>query len=112
MYAQGRGVDKDYKEAAKWFRMAAQQGHPQAHSSLVLALKTDLDAIRKLTDSDKPPEREQARTRLTGWLEDNDFIPVRDPERLKTIPDNERKVWQSFWADVRALLEMLNAPKK
>jgi TPR repeat protein len=27
IYAKGYGVDQDYKEAAKWYRKAAEQGH-------------------------------------------------------------------------------------
>ncbi|NLE23913.1 MAG: sel1 repeat family protein [Clostridiaceae bacterium] len=29
-YAHGRGVPQNYKEAAKWYRMAAEQGHTEA----------------------------------------------------------------------------------
>ena len=34
MYYYGQGVDKDEKEAAKWFRKAAEQEHPEAQTSL------------------------------------------------------------------------------
>ena len=30
MYANGRGVPQDYKEAVKWFKLAAEQGSPKA----------------------------------------------------------------------------------
>ena len=30
VYAQGLGVPQDYKEAAKWYRLAAEQGHAAA----------------------------------------------------------------------------------
>ena len=34
MYAQGHGVPKNYSEAAKWFRRAANQGNADAQSNL------------------------------------------------------------------------------
>ena len=34
MYADGEGVPKDYAEAVKWFRMAAEQGHVHAQYNL------------------------------------------------------------------------------
>jgi TPR repeat protein len=36
MYAQGRGVTQDYKEAVKWFRLAAAQGNAGAIANLKL----------------------------------------------------------------------------
>jgi len=34
MYDEGRGVPKDYKEAARWYRKAAEQGNADAQSDL------------------------------------------------------------------------------
>ena len=34
MYIRGDGVPKDYSEALKWFRLAAEQGEPNAQYSL------------------------------------------------------------------------------
>ncbi len=34
MYENGWGVPKDYAEAVKWFRKAAEQGHAQAQNDL------------------------------------------------------------------------------
>ena len=34
MYENGRGVPQDYAEAVKWYRMAAEQGTPNAQGSL------------------------------------------------------------------------------
>ena len=34
MYYNGQGVPQDYKEAMKWFRMAAEQGHADAQYNL------------------------------------------------------------------------------
>ena len=30
MYSRGDGVTEDYKEAARWYRIAAKQGHAKA----------------------------------------------------------------------------------
>ena len=34
MYADGQGVPQDYKEAAKWYRLAAEQGDASAQTNL------------------------------------------------------------------------------
>ena len=34
MYENGEGVAQDYKEAAKWYRLAADQGNAQAQYGL------------------------------------------------------------------------------
>ena len=39
MYARGSGVPKDYAEAVKWYRMAAEQGHAKAQN--ILGVKCD-----------------------------------------------------------------------
>lgn len=36
MYAKGQGVPKDYVEAVRWFRLAAEQGHVKAQYNLGL----------------------------------------------------------------------------
>jgi TPR repeat protein len=34
MYNNGEGVTQDYKEAEKWYRLAAEQGDPEAQYNL------------------------------------------------------------------------------
>ena len=34
MYSKGEGVPQDYKEAASWYRKAAEQGNPDAQANL------------------------------------------------------------------------------
>ena len=34
MYDSGRGMAKDEREAVRWFRLAAEQGHAEAQSNL------------------------------------------------------------------------------
>jgi tetratricopeptide (TPR) repeat protein len=75
-------------------------------------LAADFDALRALAASDKPAERQQAIATLTNWLEDSDLLSVRDPEKLKAMPDDERKAWQQFWEDIHAVLEKSEGPKR
>ena len=39
MYANGRGVSQDNKEAVKWYRLAGEQGNAEAQINLDLLLK-------------------------------------------------------------------------
>ena len=34
MYAQGQGLNQDYKEAVKWYRLSAEQGYADGQSNL------------------------------------------------------------------------------
>ena len=34
MYDEGQGVAQDYEEAARWYRLAAEQGHALAQNNL------------------------------------------------------------------------------
>ena len=40
MYSEGHGVPQDHAEAAKWYRLAADQRHPQAQYNLGLLYAT------------------------------------------------------------------------
>ncbi|MDD4927876.1 MAG: SPOR domain-containing protein [Gallionella sp.] len=40
MYFKGGDVEQDYKEAARWFRLAAHQGHPRAQFNLGMMYDT------------------------------------------------------------------------
>lgn len=42
--------------------------------------------------------------RLNRWKADPDLLSVRDPACLAAMPPADRKGWESFWADVDALL--------
>ena len=54
LYWLGEGVPEDYEAAAKWFRLAAEQGHPQGQQALgricyvavVMRRKSALDELR------------------------------------------------------------------
>jgi TPR repeat protein len=71
MYFAGRGVAKDYTQAAQWWQKAANQGHSRAQTHLALMLSQGLglekdanSAKRWLAEAEKqghPPPR--------TWLE-------------------------------------------
>ena len=46
-YFCGRGVPKDYAEALKWYRKAADQGHALAQTASALAMEEEATASRK-----------------------------------------------------------------
>jgi TPR repeat protein len=51
LYSAGRGVAKDEAEAAKWYRLAAEQGYVLAQSSLGLILQNGRGVPRDLIDA-------------------------------------------------------------
>ncbi|ERN39819.1 TPR repeat-containing protein [Rubidibacter lacunae KORDI 51-2] len=56
MYFSGLGVQQDYRQAIKWYRPGAEQGHPVAQHSLAIALLSlDIidEAIEYLLEADK-----------------------------------------------------------
>lgn len=56
MYFSGLGVQQDYRQAVKWYRPAAEKGHPVAQHSLgiaLLALDDMNEAIEYLLEADK-----------------------------------------------------------
>jgi hypothetical protein len=61
-------------------------------------LVADLAAWRKkLKDANAKPI---VHEKLTYWLGDADFAWVRDSDKLKNLPADERKAWEQLWADV------------
>ena len=68
-YAKGTGVDKDEKEAAHWFRLAADKGNAEAQRNLAFAIfhgrgvpRNDAEGIRRLRlaadGADAPAQRQ------------------------------------------------------
>ena len=45
MYHEGLGVAQDYKEAVKWWRLAAEQREEQAQINLAAMQDDDLDYL-------------------------------------------------------------------
>jgi TPR repeat protein len=45
MYDEGQGVSQDYKEAIKWYRLAAEQRDEKAQINLALMHDGSLDCL-------------------------------------------------------------------
>ena len=46
------------------------------------------------------------------WKEGTDLAGIRDEKELARLPEEERKEWQSLWADVELLLVLLKPIQK
>jgi hypothetical protein len=64
-----------------------------------------LAAWSKTIEDGKPETRAVADARLEHSKVDGDLASVRDAESLAKLPEDERKAWRRFWADVDALLK-------
>lgn len=67
-------------------------------------LRADL-AIWTERAEDKQTWADAVRGRLSIWLSDPHFDPVRDPAWLASMPEPDRKRWQLFWSEVQELFE-------
>jgi tetratricopeptide (TPR) repeat protein len=68
-------------------------------------LKDELATWAKLLESAPPKARPGIVQTLDDWRQDPDFASLRDPKALAKLPEAEQKTWQSFWADLEALLK-------
>jgi hypothetical protein len=52
-------------------------------------------------------DRRDAAAALRGWMNTHELAGVRDPNRLKALPEDERRAWQALWdeAAVRILVD-------
>ena len=74
------------------------------HQALIW-LKSELSAWSKLLQSE-PPKRSGATAQiLNHWQEDADLAGVREAVALQRLPDEERKSWETLWADWKELLK-------
>src|SRR3954467_3423317 len=73
MFETGRGVPRNYTEAAMWYRRAAEQGDSLAQYSLGLLYDRGLGVPRDIVESSKwlnlsaaaaPPQAREARVRI------------------------------------------------
>jgi serine/threonine-protein kinase len=85
-------ADSDDAQRARWRRQALQW------------LRLDLAWCGKALDGAKGQARAQVRARMQHWRSDADFAGVRGKDALARIPDEERKEWERFWAEVDALI--------
>jgi serine/threonine-protein kinase len=67
-------------------------------------LRTDLAMLSKTPDRGRPADRDLAKEMLTLWQDEPDLAGLREPARLKTLAEDERKGCLNLWADVRSVL--------
>jgi serine/threonine-protein kinase len=68
-------------------------------------LKAELAVWSKLDESGPPQARPVIVQTLKHWQEDADLAGIREAKELAKLLEDERKAWQSLWADVEALLK-------
>ena len=83
MYSIGDGVPQDYKEAAKWFTKAAEQGYANAQYSLGVMYR-DGDGV--------PQDYKEAVKWYTKAAEQGDVWTLRKTLGLCTIPEECPKI--------------------
>jgi serine/threonine-protein kinase len=67
-------------------------------------LLAELELVRKDVHSDQPATRKKALDRLAHWKRDIDLASVRGATALAWLPEAERALWATFWADAEWLL--------
>ena len=89
MYANGRGVPQDFKEAVRWYRLAADQGHAGAQNNLGAMYNNGLgvpqdfkEAVRWKVRADWPwsatiSMRQPCLMRRSGWRRTGWWSSVR-----------------------------------
>jgi serine/threonine-protein kinase len=91
-------ADLDDAEHARWRRQALEW------------LRLDLAWWGKALEGGKAESRALVRRTMQHWRSDGDFAGVRGNKPLARIPAEERKDWESFWAEVDALIRRASQP--
>jgi tetratricopeptide (TPR) repeat protein len=74
-------------------------------------LEAELKAWSGLLESAKGHKQRQAIVRtLEHWREDTDLASVRDKHALDSLPEGERAMWKTLWADVDRFLKKALTP--
>ncbi len=92
----GNGLDKpplDDEAKARWRKQALDW------------LKADLAHWAKHAESGATDAKSHVCETLQHWKADRDLASVRDEADVKKLPEQERKAWHAFWAEVAALLK-------
>jgi tetratricopeptide (TPR) repeat protein len=67
-------------------------------------LKAELTASTKRFEGSPPRDHSAIARTLEHWKQDPDLAAVREADSLVKLPADERKAWQTLWADVDSLL--------
>jgi serine/threonine-protein kinase len=93
--ADGRGIDDPPPDEAARTKLRRQAFD---------WLRAELATWAALVAQGPPQVRATVAKTLMHWLRDPDLASVRDAAALSGLPDDERQVWQSLWADVAGLI--------
>lgn len=89
LYEKGKGVDRDFKAAADWFRKAAEQGHADSEYRLAvghvygLGVKRDETAALSWLRKAANHGHKRAQKMLARAYQDGRLGLVADPEQAK-----------------------------
>ena len=75
-------------------------------------LGTELVAWGRVLDAGDPKARAAVALTLQHWKEDSDLAGIRTAASLARLPESERKLWRSLWAEVDRLLNASTAPAR
>jgi hypothetical protein len=67
-------------------------------------LRGELEAQRRLPETEPEETRWAIVGGLQRWLWDPDFAGVSRPDALARLPEAERQAWRRLWTDVAATL--------
>jgi hypothetical protein len=74
-------------------------------------LEAELKAWSGLLESAKGHKQRQAIAgTLEHWREDTDLASIRDKHALDSLPEGERAMWKTLWADLDRLLKKALTP--
>ncbi len=103
MAAAGKGVDDPPLDDLAKAKLRAQA---------LGWLRAELATWGKLLDSGQAKDRTSVFQNVYPWRISLDLASVRNADALARIPESERQDWHRLWADVDALLERVQAPRR
>jgi len=100
--ASGQGKDDPSPDAAAKAKLRRQA---------LDWLTAELKAWKRISMIVEPGNKELVAKTLAHWKQDADLAGIRDEAVLAKLPEDERTLWQSLWADVDAMLKRVHGPK-
>jgi serine/threonine-protein kinase len=74
-------------------------------------LRADLNWWSKALEKANPRNRAAIAQQMEEWQTTSELAGIRDSEALARVPEDERKEWQRFWADVTGLRQRASKAK-
>jgi len=95
--------------AGKGIDPPTEADRPKLREQALQWLKADLEGWKTLLREKPDQHRISVNHRLRRWQREPDFVSLREPQFLKTLPEAEVAVWQKLWADVEAVRQQADA---